>query len=176
MKTWARLGDGFEALEPGLGHTYRGGRKALAKAQQDRSPENLHDLRKRVKDHWYHVRLLEGVWSEMMAVREKSLKDLETWLGEDHNLFVLTERISAEPSNYGKEKDVKSNLQLIRAWQMDLREKALPLAARLYEEKPREFTRRIKHLWETWQSEPDPTPDAVLEEKAAAPGPSLPAA
>ncbi len=30
-------------------------------------------------------------------VKEESLKDLETWLAEDHNLVVLREKIVANP-------------------------------------------------------------------------------
>lgn len=177
MKAWVALDlNGYDALAPGLENSYRRGRKALTKALRVRSPENLHHLRKRVKDHWYHVRLLEGIWSETMGAREKSLKDLETWLGEDHNLVVLTERLTAEPAKYGSKRDLESVLRSIRDWQTELRKKALPLAERVYEEKPGEFVRRIKHLWQIWKSEPDSIPDALPKKKSATHGQSITAA
>jgi CHAD domain-containing protein len=189
MKAWAaRDLNGYDALAPGLEKTYRRGRKALTRALRVRSPENLHELRKRVKDHWYHVRLLEGIWSETMGAREKSLKDLETWLGEDHNLVVLSERLAAEPSKYGNKRDLESVLRSSRDWQTELRQKALPLAERVYEEKPGEFIRRMKHLWQIWKAEADSIPDALPgkdalpkkdalpRKKPAAQGNSLPAA
>jgi len=37
----------------------RQGQKALIRAQKCPRPENYHEWRKRVKDHWYHARLLE---------------------------------------------------------------------------------------------------------------------
>ena len=153
VEKWHLKSEGFDAIGPGLEETYRAGRRALAVARKDGSPENFHQLRKRVKDHWYHVRLLEGLWAEMMDAYEKSLKDLETWLGEDHNLTVLRDKITAEPAFYGKQQDIALAFDLISRYQKELREKALPLAERIYEEKPREFTRRIKHLWNTWQGE-----------------------
>ena len=150
---WHLTSEGFAAIAPGLEETYRAGRRALAAARKDGSAEKLHALRKRVKDHWYHVRLLEGLWAEMMDAYEKSLKDLEDWLGEDHNLTVLRDKITAEPGFYGKQQDIALAFDLISRYHKELREKALPLAERIYEEKPREFTRRIKRLWNTWQGE-----------------------
>jgi hypothetical protein len=90
----------------------------------------------------------------MMNAYEKSLKDLETWLGDDHNMAVLRERIAAEPEFYGKPKDIELILDLIGKYQKELRDKSLALAERIYEEKPRELTRRMTHLWDTWRHEP----------------------
>jgi CHAD domain-containing protein len=163
VKAWPLQMDGFPAIGPGLEKTYRAGRKALARARKDPHPENFHQLRKRVKDHWYHMRLLEGLWTDMMSAYEKSLKDLETWLGNDHNLAVLRERIVAEPAFYGKDKDIDLILDLMDRRQKELRDRSLSLAKRIYDEKPREFTRRMAHLWETWGNEPKP-----LEEPSTA--------
>jgi len=163
VKAWPLQTDGFPAIGPGLEETYRAGRKALARARKDPRPENFHELRKRVKDHWYHMRLLEGLWTDMMSAYEKSLKDLETWLGNDHNLAVLRERIVAEPAFYGKEKDIDLILDLMDRYQKELRDRSLSLAKRVYDERPREFTRRMTHLWDTWRQEPKP-----LEEPSTA--------
>jgi CHAD domain-containing protein len=157
VKIWPLPNDGFDSITPGLEATYRRGRKALARARVDPSPENYHELRKRVKDHWYHVRLLEGLWTEMMVAYEKSLKDLETWLGEDHNLAVLRDRITAEPAFYGTAKDTALTLGLVDEYQEELRGKSVSLAERVYEERPREFVRRIRHLWATWRHDPKET-------------------
>jgi CHAD domain-containing protein len=153
VKNWPLQTDGYDAIAPGLADIYRQGRRALALAKKDPTADNLHQLRKRVKDHWYHTRLLEGFWTEVMEAYEKSLKDLEDWLGNDHNLTVLRDRIAAEPAFFGKEKDVERTFDLIDRYQKELRGAAIPLAERIYEEKPREFSRRMKHLWDTWQAE-----------------------
>lgn len=154
LKKWPLGGDGFQVIEDGLRKTYGAGRKALERARRDPSPENFHELRKRVKDHWYHVRLLESLWSDLMGAYEKSLKDLEDWLGNDHNLTVLRDTIRAEPAYYGKEKDLALIFELIAGYQSELRTKAIPLAERIYEERPRDFIRRMKHLWGSWQADP----------------------
>ena len=51
-------GEGWELIGPGLHRTYRRGRKRLRTVEEDASVTNLHELRKRVKDLWYQVRLI----------------------------------------------------------------------------------------------------------------------
>ena len=151
VRTWPLRVDGFAAIGPGLEETFRAGRKALALVRKDARPENLHELRKRVKDHWYHLRLLEDLWTDMIRASEKSLKDLETLLGNDHNLAVLRETIVADPASYGEKKEIDLTLHLIEKYQKELREQSLVLTARIYEEKPRAFSRRMAGLWEAWR-------------------------
>ncbi|HET9121402.1 MAG TPA: CHAD domain-containing protein, partial [Solirubrobacterales bacterium] len=51
-------GDGWDLIGPGLHRTYRRGRKRLRTVEEEASVTNLHELRKRVKDLWYQVRLI----------------------------------------------------------------------------------------------------------------------
>lgn len=154
VKSWKLDADGYAAIGPGLEKTYRAGRTALSHAHQDPRAANYHELRKKVKDHWYHIRLLQNLWTDVMSAYEKSLKDLETWLGNDHNLAVLRELITAQPDFYGTPKDIELMLDLIERYQKELRKESVSLAERVYEEHPREFRRRMKNLWDTWQNQP----------------------
>jgi CHAD domain-containing protein len=141
VEAWPLAQDGFAAIAPGLEATFREGQKAMARARKHPLPENFHDWRKRVKAHWYHIRLLESVWSPGIREYEKSLKDLETALGEDHNLVVLDEKVQADP-------EIDRLPRLIRRYQKDLRANALALGAHIYEQKPGQFTHRIQRLWD----------------------------
>jgi CHAD domain-containing protein len=58
VKTWPLQTDGYQAIGPGLEEIYRAGRKALAVVRKNPHADHFHQLRKRVKDHWYHVRLV----------------------------------------------------------------------------------------------------------------------
>ena len=49
IENWPLQADDFGVLSRGLGHTYASGRKALKQASKEPTPENLHQLRKRVK-------------------------------------------------------------------------------------------------------------------------------
>ncbi len=148
MQAWPLTADGFDALAPGLEATVRGGQKALARARKRPLPENYHDWRKRVKDHWYHVRLLEGVWDGTMPGYERRLKDLETWLGDDHNLVVLEAKVMAEPDYYGKPSDIALFRGLIGRYHEELRRDALSMGKRIYGGKPRQFSSRMRQMWE----------------------------
>ncbi len=154
VKTWPLAADGFAALAPGLEETFREGRKALARVRKHPRPENYHEWRKRAKDHWYHVRLLENLWTDAMQAYEKSLKELEAWLGEDHNLVVLREKVLAEPAFYGKAAEIRFFGRVIDKYHKEVRTHALAAGARIYGEKPRQFVGRVQQLWEAWQARP----------------------
>jgi len=154
VDSWPLQSDGFAAVGPGLEASYRAGRKALAEAQRRPGAANYHEWRKRVKDHWYHIRLIEDFWTDVMLAHEKSLKDLETWLGDDHNLVVLRETLRGMRELAGMSKQVAALSDLMDEYQKELRGNAVSLGLRLYEEKPRIFTERMQHLWDVWQAEP----------------------
>lgn len=154
VEEWPLRKKGFAALVPGLEKTFRRGRRALAAVRKRPRPECFHAWRKRVKDHWYHTRLLESLWPDPMRARERSLKDLEGWLGDDHNLVLLRKEIAAQPEKYGGKREIDRLLARIDRRQKELRENALSLGGRLYGEKPRQFTLRMRNLWRAWQKQP----------------------
>ena len=154
VRRWPIGADGFAAIEDGFETTLRSGRGAFRLAKDKPRPENYHEWRKRLKDHWYHVRLLENLWTEIMLGYEASLKDVETWLGDDHNLVLLRERLMAEPDRFGPQKSIAPILDHIEKYQKELRDNAEALGERIYEEKPARFVRRIRQLWRDWQTEP----------------------
>lgn len=167
-KNWPLKKDGFAAIAQGLENRYRRGRKAMAAAQNDPAPENYHEWRKRVKDHWYHVRLLESLWTDVMQAHEGSLKKIETWLGDDHNLVVLCGKLDANPEQYGEPKDVQVFVALAGQHQKELRENAISLGQRVYEQKPREFTRNQSNLWDAWHQQPASMKEVQKQERQTA--------
>jgi hypothetical protein len=59
-----------------------------------------------------------------------------------------------EPERYGGQANVTQFLALADRHQRELRNNSLALGQRLYEEKPREFVRRMEKLWDVWQNDP----------------------
>jgi CHAD domain-containing protein len=145
--TW-KLNDGFEVIEPGLRKSFRRGRKALKLACEKPTAENFHDLRKRVKDRWYQVRILEGLWPTPGQSPEKILRDLQEDLGDDHNLDVLRALIPAESV---------ALREMVETMQTGLRQKAIAVATAIYHCKPRDYAQELKHFWEGWYP-PMPAP------------------
>ncbi|MBV9499846.1 MAG: CHAD domain-containing protein, partial [Acidobacteriaceae bacterium] len=131
-------------------------------------PENYHYFRRRVKDHWYHVRLLESVWTEVMQAHEASLKKLETWLGDDHNLVVLCQQLHTEPEKFGDGNTAQLFTSLAEQYQKELRENATSFGERAYEQKPREFVNNMAKLWQDWQKQPDSAKIVEQEQRQAA--------
>ncbi len=146
VRTWPLHTTGFSALAPGLERAFHRGRKGLAHVRGNPTMEGFHEWRKRVKDHWYLLRLLEGAWTDATRSYERGLKELETWLGDDHNLAVLRERVAAS----GNAADLSALLTVIDAREKLLRDRAVRLGQRLYAQTPREFVRHAEKLFDVW--------------------------
>lgn len=144
---WRLVFDGPVALAPGMETAYRRGRAGLAAVRRHARPECCHDWRKRVKDHWYHLRLVEGRWNTAMRARERSLKQLETWLGEHHNLEVLSAHLAAKAADGRMPREVKICREFIGELQRELRRKALALGQQLYSQPPELFRKHLAELW-----------------------------
>jgi CHAD domain-containing protein len=137
----------FPALLSDLTATYRAGRRAYRKALKAQTPETFHDFRKQVKKHWYHLRLFEGNLNSEMKKRSKELRALETVLGDEHNLAVLSERIAADAETYRDRQQIRGVLALLENEGRHLRERARQAAEPLYSAKPRAFAEKLPALW-----------------------------
>jgi len=146
-------GNGFGMLEPGFRKTYQRGRKAMHRAEKHPEAVNLHNWRKRVKDHWYHVRLLTELQSDLVTSRQDDLKKLETWLGDDHNLVVLRETILDGDAKLTSRKQVRQFVRLAKHHGQDFREKAFKLGQHLYSEKPKHLIRDLSSARSAWPDE-----------------------
>jgi CHAD domain-containing protein len=153
MDRWPLHSNGFAAVAPGLGGTYRAGRKAFAAACSDPTPENFHEWRKRAKDHWYHIRLLQNLWTPVMHDYESSLKSLEQCLGDDHNLEVLHTAIEASPELFSDEAELATLTQLAETFREELRTEARGIGERIYGPVRKQFIGQMQHLWEAWKHE-----------------------
>jgi CHAD domain-containing protein len=151
VRRWPLETDGFGALEPGLRKTFRAGKMALQALKKNGSREKFHEWRKRVKDHWYHIRLLENLWTDVLKGYEQTLKELEDSLGEDLNLAILRDHILSASGPQGEGRVVDRIVKAIDESRKELRERALAIGRRVYAEKPRQFTREMGKLWDAWR-------------------------
>jgi CHAD domain-containing protein len=153
-KQWEFSRGGFDGLARGLERVYRQGREAMKKAYQDPSDERFHDWRKRVKDYWYHSRLLRNVWPEMMKPLVDELKQLSDLLGDDHDLAVLQATLAADRDKLQGDIDTLACLASKR--QGELRSEAKALGARLYAEKPGCLVDTLGGHWKAWKKRKRP--------------------
>lgn len=167
LEEWKLSGEGFEAIEPGLLKTYRRGREAMRRAQEDPSAENYHEWRKRTKYHWYHGRLLGAMWKPVMRKVRSEVKLLSDCLGDDHNFAVLRATLLESPEEFGDEREIQTLLGLIDRRSAELRVKAGELGRRVYAEKPKQLGKRFRAYWEAWRKEAK-KPSAKLRRRSAA--------
>lgn len=147
---WQLDDDGWPVIRKGLGRTYRRGRKALSAAETDPTSESLHAWRKRVKDHWYHLRLLAAVCGPIVGGAAREADRLSDVLGDDHDLAVLRDWLSARSPGLGLV-DVDALLPLVDHRREQLQAEAWGLGHRLYLERPAAFERRLRGLWRAGQ-------------------------
>jgi CHAD domain-containing protein len=141
---------GWSALAPGLASTYRRGRKALADVRQKPRSERVHEWRKRAKDGWYHVRLLEPAAPSVLQPLDDAFHALSDALGDAHDLVVIADRLRTDPDRYGGPDRVRAAIGLADRRRVTLERRAVRLGARLYAEKPRAFAARLGRYWEAW--------------------------
>ena len=136
----------FGVLAPGIRRAYRGGRKAMARARESRRAADFHEWRKQVKTLWYQLRLLEGC-SAAVTRDVARLNRVETCLGDDHNVAMLGEVLSADlPAA-----DLESFRRAATRYQGQLRRRALAAAAKTYGHTTVVFMRTIKGAWKAFE-------------------------
>lgn len=135
--------------------TVRRNQQACQTAYAESRPEGFHEWRKRAKDLRYHLNLVSKAWPEVLGGYEAGAKDLESKLGDDHNLVVMRDTILENPDAFGNEEDVAAFLRIVDVRQKKLRSDCRTLADRLYSEKPKVWRRRLELCWTTWKEEHD---------------------
>jgi len=149
IPSWRCTNRDTKAVSGGFVKTYRRGYEAMAKAADIPSDENLHEWRKRVKYHWYHVRLVRDHWKRKFKKRAKRLKQLSDVLGDDHDLAVLRQFVIEEPSATPSPKAMFELVQALDCRRHRLQHEARQLEKPLYVESPRSWKQRLRHRIES---------------------------
>jgi CHAD domain-containing protein len=146
VKRWKLSADGFRAIAPGLKDSVRRARTGMVAAWLHPTASNHHSWRRHVKNHWFHVRLLQTRCGNRLQPYQRQLEALDGALGEYHNLVLLHEVLVSDSTLSRKE--VARCLRIVERYQQALRRNAQVLGMRIYDEKPGRFVRRVKHLWD----------------------------
>ncbi len=153
LPDWPIRKDGFATVAKGLKRTYRRARTALSVAYEDPTTDNFHEWRKRVKYHWYHLRLLTPVWPKVLGTRADAAHDLSNLLGADHDLAVLRQTLLDARGEIDDPNAIQTLLALLDRRQEHLRTAARPLGRRLFAEKPKVFLKRMEDYWDAWRAQ-----------------------
>lgn len=143
----------FSAVAAGLSKSYRRGRHAMPVAYDEQTPESFHEWRKRVKYHWYHLRLLKRTWPSVLKKRRKAASKLADLLGDDHDLSILDDILRNEFADEVDTPMLQAARGLILGRCRDLRRHARSIGERLYADKPKSLARRLERYWNTWRDD-----------------------
>jgi len=150
---WPLESAAFEDLAGGMRRTYRQGRRGMRKAHGSDDDALWHEWRKRAQDLWYQTRLLRPVWPDHMRDREKRLKGLSGLLGDDHDLVVFRALLGREPELFGHPAFRAQLDERIATRQHQLRTRAYSEGHGLWEDKPKDYARRIEARWKAWSAD-----------------------
>lgn len=145
------VGDNWEAAEPNVARTYGRGLEAFKDAYRHPSDEGFHEWRKGVKDLWYHLRIFNPLWPEVMDALAAQASRLADLLGEEHDMAVLAQTLVAEPEAFGGVGKVDTVVGLIESRCEEIRVEARLPGQRLYAETPKRFIKRFEAYWRVWQ-------------------------
>ena len=150
---WPLAGDEFALIAGGLGRAYERGAERFERVLAKPTVDNLHEWRKRVKDLWYHLRLVKPMWPEVLGGQIEQASELADVLGDDHDLAGLADRLGEPTVAKRVVADLRPLHELIDRRRLELQARARLLGMRLYADRPRAYPRRMSRLWEAWRIE-----------------------
>ena len=149
VASWPLEGAGWDAIESGIQSIYRKARDAYRHTQTTCHPELFHEWRKRTKDLWHQMELLEPLWPEALHSLADEFHALADTLGLEHDLSVLKTVLEAEAMSRGE--PPSALLAVLEERRTILAAEAHERGARLFAEKSKDFVRRLRHYWQAWQ-------------------------
>jgi CHAD domain-containing protein len=152
LRDWAVRPKGWSAVRGGLKRVYQSGRDAFTVAAADPTADNLHEWRKQAKYLYYQLEVFEPAWPGVMMELGGLVRELTQLLGDDHNLAVLRQKMATHPTALSSETIRETLLDLIDRRRGELQREAFRLGRRVYRDKPRAFTDRLKRSWTAWRS------------------------
>jgi CHAD domain-containing protein len=147
VERWPIRSDGWELLDGGLRRGYRRGRRRFSEAVAGPDEVTVHEWRKRVKDLWYHLRLLRDSKPKRVGAMADAAHQLSDLLGDHHDLAMLDGEANAQEEVLSRS-DRELLSTLIEAHQKELLARAIALGDQLYAERPRAFAKRLRGYWE----------------------------
>ena len=140
---WPLERDRSDVVAKGLKRAHGRGAKARKHAFKEGGAEDFHEWRKRVKDLWYHGRLLRPADPDGLGPLVDRADELADVLGLDHDLAVLAAEIDTLGTKAGSAAARRRLHALIGRRRFELQRRAHLLGRRLYCEQPKSFAARV---------------------------------
>jgi len=143
LMEWPFEGLTWKQICGAVGKIYKRGQRGLAKTIKDPVPENFHAWRKRVKDIWYQLRILQPLNRVVLEEMAHDAEVLGELLGLEHDLHFLLARLERESGDETLLDELALLRKVISRHGKRLRTNALELGRRFYAEPAKAFAKRI---------------------------------
>jgi CHAD domain-containing protein len=141
-------------LMEGLRETYSKGLKYLEVSIEKPDAENLHNLRKKVKLIWNQLCLLRPIWPPVLGPLIRQFDLLAEKLGQEHDLAELQASSIFNKNNFplnDRQNRLKEFISLNREHILIA---IIPLAKRLYAEKPGSLASKMEKYYTLYKGKP----------------------
>ncbi len=150
-RKWTLDADGWGAMEDGLKRSYSRAHAAADTVRRHPDVAAWHELRRHIKYHWYHTRLLEKIAPSAMRQRARMARKLTEAIGTHHDLAVFSDRLSAMGRDVDRE--LAELLAILsRRRRAMLEAKAQEMVAKLLSPSPGELVADWRSRWKRWQA------------------------
>ncbi len=147
-----------------LKRAYKKAHRAFALAEQEPSNEHLHEWRKQVKYHFHQLEFVQPLKPKRIGAMIKQAHQLADYLGDDHDLALLHERIALHATQAQASSDTAATDALIadlKGQRAKLQRKSYRLGKKLYADRPRQVAKRIGKYANAWQQQASARSTAV---------------
>jgi CHAD domain-containing protein len=134
------------AVSVGIVRVYQSGRRAFARVQQRTTDARLHEWRKQVKYLFNQFDIVSRMSGGHFTKIRKQSDRLAEWLGQDHDLAVLQQKIGQISSAEGlaaDSREVRVWTDRVRRQRAALQRKARKLGKQLYSQRPQQVRAKI---------------------------------
>jgi CHAD domain-containing protein len=143
LRKKSRFNVDFKVLLKGIVRSYRKGRRSLIVLETAPTLEGLHDLRRRVKDQVYQLRLFTDLSPSILGPETDEFELLAEQLGEHRDLASLKSALESSLGTPGVVPDRREVTDWTEKRLFELEEAAMRLARRLYSEPPKSKERQL---------------------------------
>jgi CHAD domain-containing protein len=143
LMNWPLEGLTWKQICDAVAKIYKRGQRGLAKTIANPVPENFHEWRKRVKDIWYQLRILQPLNRVVLTEMAHDAEVLGELLGREHDLDFLLARLEKESGDEALADELAQLKRLIGKRCKRLQRDALELGRRFYAEPAKAFAKRV---------------------------------
>ncbi|MCB9538525.1 MAG: CHAD domain-containing protein [Myxococcales bacterium] len=147
VPAWPIEARGFEAVRGGLVKTWTRAQDAMRTTDDVPTVEAFHEWRKRAKYHWYHLRLLEPLWPDVVEALAEKAHHVANLLGDAHDLAVLLAALAADPPADVSPRTMDALVALAARRRRALERRARPVGERLFGEDADGLAARFGAWW-----------------------------